>query len=68
LLGGLLIRIIAAAVSLVGVQASVESVLIGGILLAMLLVDYAVNPSGGTGIRRWLAGFAPTHSKDGGKA
>jgi hypothetical protein len=50
LLGGLIIRIIAAAVSLAGVPASVESVLVGGILLAMLLLDYAVN---------WRSGKSP---------
>ena len=42
LLGALIVRIIAAAVALEGVQSSVESIATGGVLLAMLLVDYAL--------------------------
>jgi ribose transport system permease protein len=42
LLGSLIVRIIAAAAALLGLQTSVESIATGGILLAMLLVDDAL--------------------------
>lgn len=42
LLGGCIIRIVAAAVSLTGVPGSVEMVAVGSILVAMLLLDYVL--------------------------
>ena len=40
LIGALIIRLVSTAVSLGGIAGSFESIVIGGILLAMLLLDY----------------------------
>lgn len=43
LLGALIIRLISSAVSLGGISGSFESIVIGGILLVMLLLDYGLR-------------------------
>lgn len=43
LLGALIIRLISSAVALGGIPGSFESIVIGGILLAMLLLDYQLR-------------------------
>lgn len=48
LLGALIIRLVSAAVSLGGIPGSFESIVTGGILLAMLLLDYWLKNAGGT--------------------
>jgi ribose/xylose/arabinose/galactoside ABC-type transport system permease subunit len=53
LIGALIIRLVSTAVSLGGIAGSFESIVTGGILLAMLLLDYWLKKRGGsrTGIR-----------------
>lgn len=53
LIGALIIRLVSTAVSLGGIAGSFESIVIGGILLAMLLVDYGLRKRRGSrsGIR-----------------
>ncbi|MBN9257973.1 MULTISPECIES: ABC transporter permease [unclassified Mesorhizobium] len=46
LLGALIIRLISSAVSLGGIPGSFENIVIGGILLAMLLLDYWLRRRG----------------------
>ena len=64
LLGGAMIRIIAAAVSLTGVPESVEMIAVGGILIAMLLLDYGLSARAGSAsplLRRLLMGTGHAH-------
>jgi len=47
LIGACIIRLVSTAVSLGGIAGSFESIVTGGILLAMLLLDYLLNKRGG---------------------